>query len=116
MSVARAYARALYEAARDAKMPAAEIERMDFQLAEIARAILGSKDFRAALAAPGIPAKDKAALVEQVAQRSGAAPLVGNFLSLLARRERLGVISEIRDAFSEVRLEAEGGVVGEVVS
>jgi F-type H+-transporting ATPase subunit delta len=116
MSVAKAYARALYEAARDAHLPAAEVERMDAQLGDFAKLFASSKEMRAALTAPAIPAKEKAALLDQLARRLGAAPLVANLLGLLARKDRIALVGEVHDAFTEVRLEAEGGVLGTVVS
>ena len=116
MSVAKAYARALYEAARDSRAESAEIEKIDAQLGDFARVVDSSRDIRTALTAPAIPAKEKAALIDELSRRLGVTPLVANFMSLLARKERLGLVSEVRDAFSEVRLEAEGGVMGTVVS
>jgi ATP synthase F1 delta subunit len=116
MSVARSYASALYEAAREAKAGPQELERIEAQLDSFVGVLRASKDARVALLSPATAAKDKAAVVTEISKKVGATGLLANFLVLMARKERLGLIDEVREAFGEVRLQSEGGIQGKVVS
>lgn len=116
MSVAKSYARALLEAAVDAKASAAELDEIESQLEDFHQVIVSSKDARVALTGPATSAKEKMALVREIAKRGGFVKLLANFLELMARKERLDLFEEVRDAFGAVRLESEGGTRGTLVS
>jgi F-type H+-transporting ATPase subunit delta len=116
MSVAKAYAKALYESARDAQVTSADLEKFDAQLSAFAHMMETSADARAALTGPMMSAEDKAQMIQTLARKFGAASQVANFVTLMARKGRLDILPAVRDAFSAVRLEAEGGVLGAVVS
>jgi F-type H+-transporting ATPase subunit delta len=116
MSVAKAYASALYEAGMDAKLPASELDRIEAQLEELDKLLDSSREARLALLSPVVSAKEKAAFVTALGQKAGYSPMVVSFLSLLARKERFAVFSEAREAFRAARLEAEGGILGTLVS
>lgn len=115
MSVARSYARALLDIAQEQKMPAQEIDRLEQELIDITQ-LFEQKDLRFALYGPAIPAKEKVAIVTELSRRAQSSRLLGQFLVLLARKERLSLLPEVRDAFGTVRLEAEGGIQGRLVS
>jgi F-type H+-transporting ATPase subunit delta len=116
MSVARTYARALFETATAAKASSQEIQNLENELGAVLSAIEASKEARNALYGPVMPARDKAALLEAVTKRMSLSPLVGRFLGLLARKNRLANLGEVRSAFTAVRVEAEGGIIGTVVA
>jgi F-type H+-transporting ATPase subunit delta len=116
MSVARSYARALFEAARDTKASAQDMEQIEKQLESFELMIKQSPSLKVALMAPATSSKDKAALVEEIAKKSQMGKILSSFLSTMARKERMELFSEIREAFSTVRLEAEGGILGTLVS
>jgi F-type H+-transporting ATPase subunit delta len=116
MSVAKSYARALFEAAADGKTSAAELDAIERQLEEVVRVVDTSKDARVALMSPATATREKVALITELAKRGQFSKLVSNFIVLLARKERLALIREIQEAFGAVRLEAEGGLLGRVVS
>lgn len=116
MSVASSYASALYEAARDTKVASAELDAIERQLADLVRLIQASKEARVALESPATGAREKAAIIEQIATKAQAAPLLKRFLIILAQKERLPLLESISDAFSEVRITSEGGVLGKIVS
>lgn len=113
MSVAKSYAKALYETAQSAKQAVAPIEK---ELDQFLAAMNGSREGNIALTGPVTTAKEKMAVVEAVAQKLGLGDLTRRFLSLLARKERLGLLAEVNEALSEVRLLAEGGVSGVLYS
>jgi F-type H+-transporting ATPase subunit delta len=113
MSVAKTYAKALYETLHDGKS-GATFEQIDEQLGSFAASMDQSKDGRVAFYGPMVPPKQKAALMDALSAKAGYAPLVSRFLSLLAKKNRLGEIKAIRLAFQGARLEAEGGILGHV--
>jgi len=116
MSVATAYAKALFESARDAKLPADELDKMDAQMGDLLAMFDSSKEIQVALLAPVTPASAKAEVVRKIVDKAGLAKLLGQFLILLARKDRLGLLKQIRAEFKTVRLEAEGGMLGTLVS
>jgi F-type H+-transporting ATPase subunit delta len=113
MSVANSYAKALFETAREIKQPVEQIEDL---LGQFTSAIEQSREAKMALYGPVTTYKEKVAVVEALCQKMGITELTARFLALLARKERLGILNEVRHALSEVRLAAEGGLSGTVVS
>ena len=116
MSVARAYAKALYETASEAKLSADKIGQLETHMDEFVRMIDSSRDAQVVLQGPVASVKEKTSALDEIAKRASFEPLFIQFLHLLARKGRLSLIHEIRDSFSAVRLEAEGGVPGNLVS
>lgn len=116
MSIARTYARALFETATAAKSSSQEIQSIEAELEMLVDGIEGSKAARVALFSPMMPASQKATLIESIAAQAKVSPAVARFLSLLARKGRLQFLGEIKNAFAAVRVEAEGGIIGTVVA
>jgi F-type H+-transporting ATPase subunit delta len=116
MSVAKAYARALFETATGSKSSSQEIQGIEDELGVILGAIEHSKEAKIALFGPLVNAKEKSALVENITKKAKVTPLVSRFLTLLARKGRLRLLSEIHKAFALVRVESEGGIIGTVVA
>ncbi len=116
MSLARSYAQALLETAQEKKLPAAELDQLERELECAAGLLVSSRDLRLALTGPTTTSKEKADLLAALASKAGYSKLVSNFLHLLARKERVGQLGAIHEAFGAARLEAEGGVMGRVVS
>jgi F-type H+-transporting ATPase subunit delta len=86
------------------------------ELAQFADGVEATREASIALFGPVTTAKEKMAVSEAISQKMGLSDLARRFLSLLARKERLALIREIHDSLREVRLLAEGGVSGTVVS
>src|SRR5579885_2683967 len=116
MSVAKAYARALFETATGAKSSSQEIQGIEDEIGAILSAIEKSKDAKTALFGPLVNSKEKSVLVESITKKMNVSPLVARFLALLARKGRLALLSEIHKSFALVRVEAEGGIIGTVVA
>lgn len=116
MSVPKAYARALFEASQAAGLKPEELDRMDVQLGELEAMFDSSKEARVALMAPVTSAKVKASTIEKIATQAGFSKLLIQFLVLMARKDRLSLLKRIRSEFKTVRLEAEGGILGTLVS
>ena len=116
MSLAKSYARALFEAAQDARLPASDMDLIESQLGQVVELMDTSKELRTALVSPALPAKQKAEVVEAVAKKGAFHPLVASFLGLIARKERFAELEAMVDSLTGVRLASEGGVLGHVVS
>ena len=116
MSVAKTYAQALYGAAADSKLAAAELDRIEEQLDRMIELLNSSKEARTALVSPVVSGKQRAAAVEELGRKLGFVPLLIHFLGMLSRKGRMGGLAQIREAFASARLGAEGGVFGRLVS
>lgn len=112
MSIATVYARALFESARELHLEKDE----KASLADFRNAIKMSRELRIALSGPVISTKEKVAIVRELAKKMQFHELVTEFLCLVARKGRVSSISEICDAYDQVRCEASGGVMGQLVS
>ena len=93
------YARALSDVVGDSHLNPQEVEQ---QLTDFAATFAGSKDLRALLLNPSIPAQKRVQILDVANARIGCGPKVRNFLAVLIRHERLGALSEIVE---EYRLE-----------
>lgn len=106
-SVARPYARALFELARET----GDQERWA-ELLEALEAVVQSEDLRPALTSPLVPADRLAeALLEGLGDLDESR---ANFVRLLAGRRRLAGVPEIRRQFEARRAEDEGRMTVEV--
>lgn len=116
MSVANSYARALYEAAKESKISGDQLIQIENQLDQIVNVLNQSHEARVALLAPLTTASEKKNLINEFSKLLKLSPVVTQFLALLARKGRLNLLSEMREAFGAVRLTMEGGVPGTLVS
>jgi F-type H+-transporting ATPase subunit delta len=112
MSLGKSYARALYEASKGA----GNADQVEKDMESFVGLLNQSQDLKKTLLGPVVTAKEKSGVLTAIASKAGYSKGFQNFLSLLAAKERLPAIFEIHDAFSGVRLEAEGGVAGRLVS
>ena len=116
MSLATSYARALYESAKETGANAASLDLIQTQMDSFAELLDQSSDLRKILFGPVVTSKDKVSVVDAISLKANYTKLLQQFLSLLAQKERLVALPAVRDAFTAVRLEAEGGVSGRLVS
>jgi F-type H+-transporting ATPase subunit delta len=116
MSLARSYAQALYQSSAASGSQGAALDQIETEFDSFLQVADSSKDARIAIFSPVVTAKDKIAIVEAIARKSGFSQAMTNFLSLLARKGRISELREIRDAFKSVRTEAEGGLTGTLES
>ena len=112
MSVARNYAKALYESA----VKQGERSGHRARIQDMVDTIASSKQLMVALYGPGTTSAEKSAIVGALSQKLSLPPLVNHFLALLVRKGRLSALPEISECLDLVRLEGEGGVLGVVES
>ncbi len=116
MSLAKSYARALYEAAVETKVDISGLDRLGAGLLVFALTIDSHKEARVALCGPATSSREKMSIVEELCRKFGFPDLLSRFLSLMARKGRVDQVSEVAGAFQVVRLLADGGVLGSLVS
>ena len=94
--VARVYAEALFEAARDS----GKLDQIHEQVDEVAEAIAGNHDLQVFLFSPYFSSAEKREGLERAI--SGAEPELVNFLELLIEKHRMPVIFRIRERFDKL--------------
>ena len=94
--IARVYAEALFEVARDK----GKLDEIHDQLGEVADAIAENRDLQVFFFSPYFSSAEKRDGIARVL--SGAEPELVNFLELLAEKHRVPVIFRIRRRFDEM--------------
>jgi F-type H+-transporting ATPase subunit delta len=92
-NVARVYARALFDAAREARA----VEPVGRDLGDFVAALAASASLRDVLADPQVDTSAKQRILVEIT-REGQ-PLVANTLQLLLERGRFGIVAELRVAY-----------------
>jgi F-type H+-transporting ATPase subunit delta len=90
-----------------------ELDRWLSELTELAR-IMQMPSARTVFASPAVPSEQKQAAIEHLLPN--ASPLLRNFLSILAIRDRLREVPDIAEAFRELINEQRGVVEAEVTT
>ena len=98
--IARVYAEALFEAARDED----KLDVIHEQLDEFADAVAANRDLQVFLFSPYFSSAEKREGISRAV--SGAEPELLNFLELLAEKHRMPAIFRIRDRFDDLWAEA----------
>ena len=107
LTLARPYARAAYQAARDTGSTGDWSQALAF-----AARVAADPSVAALLGNPGLTQADATTLLAP----DGADALFGNFLGLLFENRRLSLLPEITGQFDELRFEAERVVKAKVTS
>src|SRR6185436_13911363 len=108
--VHRTYARALFDAAREAGR-LAEVRSDLGDFVEVAKAV---PELEEILRNPQLDKRAKAAAVDAVAGNSD--PLVVNFLRLLVEKGRAGGVAEVAEEFERLAAEEEGELTVELTT
>ena len=109
-NVARVYARALFDAAREA----GAVEPVGRELGDFVAALAASDSLRDVLADPQIDSSAKQRILVEITR--GGQPLVANTLRLLLERGRFGLVAGIREAYEALAATEADLVKVEVVS
>ena len=108
--VHRTYARALYEAAKDA----GRVDAVRAQLGQFAQAAVDVEELRNLLRNPKLDPRAKAGAIDEVLGESDQ--LVRNFLRLLAEKGRAGEIEDIAREFERLAAAEEGQITVELTT
>ena len=90
-AVARRYARAVFELAKDA----GQVAEVSTQLAAFADAYSASDELRAIEHTPGLTESDREAVVKAIGERVGASDLVLRTLTMMIDRQRLAALPDM---------------------
>jgi F-type H+-transporting ATPase subunit delta len=112
-TAATRYARALLDVARKEQTDLAVI---DAQLGALARLFQDNEPLRRALLNPAVPLPKKRAAVNEILALANVLPIVGKTVALLAERDRLIILSDVAQAFSERLLDLNNVVRAEVTT
>ncbi len=112
-TAATRYARALLDVALTEK---ADLDAIETQLGELGRLLMTNDALRRALLNPAVPVPRKRAAVDAILARAGVLPIVGKTVALLADRDRLAILPDVADAFSQRLLDLRNVVRAEVTT
>ena len=110
--VVSTYVQALYGAAIDASLSPENLMALETNLTRISTAVQISPELRSILKNPSVTNEEKLAVLKKLLTEDGSVPIVLNFLGLLSHKSRFEILGAIGDAFTEVRLESQGGLLG----
>jgi len=113
-AVAHRYARALVDIVMSSGSPLKPEDAVK-QLRDVDALVQESPELRTALLTPAIQNSRKRAVMAKLLERTGASPLIRNFIYVVIDHRRIGVIGEIREAF-ELQLDERLGFVRAEVS
>ena len=110
--IARPYAQALFDLAQGENA----VDAVEEGMAAVGALADESADFTRFLRSPAIGATEKAAALDKIIEQAKPNPVVGKFLSVVARNGRLFALPEIIKAYRELAANARGEVAAEVTS
>ena len=96
-AVARRYAQALFEL-----LDESTIEQTRVALSGLGQAIKDSVELRHVVASPAFGAEDKIAVLAEIGSRLGCPPIGKTFLEQLVRKNRVGFLPDIAEAFAKL--------------
>ena len=102
-AVARRYAQAIFEL-----LDASTIETTRAALTGLGQAIKDSVELRHVVASPEYGAEDRIAVLAELGSRLGCPPVGITFLAQLVRKNRVGFLPEIAEAFAKLADTAKG--------
>lgn len=102
-AVARRYAQALFDL-----LDTSTIESARTALTGLGQALKGSAELRHVVASPAVGPEVKLAVLEELGSRLGCPPSGKAFLGQLVKKNRVGFIPEIAEAFSKLADTAKG--------
>ena len=110
---ANRYAKALFDVALQEK---ADLAKIGQDLSEISELISENTELKGAVERAGVPDASRQAVMEQVADKLGAAPQVKKLLVMLTQSRKLDRVAHIAEAYREQLLSHQNIVRAEVTS
>jgi len=100
------YASALLDLAEEKK----SLDAVSGDLEKIAQVARDSEDFQRFLASPLIPKSQQKKIMGGIAEQAALLPLTRNFINVLIRNGRIGVLSSVIAKFFELKTERSGEI------
>ena len=107
------YAQAFASVAKSAHLDVAAAQQ---QMQDFSASLDGSKELREVMSDPSIPAEQKLAVLDGMAEKIGMMREVRNFFAVIIDHHRLGDVHEILKCYAEVADSGQGVAEAEVVS
>ncbi len=111
-SVAGRYASALFDLASEER----QLSEVEAGMGALRRMLDESEDLRRMVASPLLGADEQAKAIGAVLQKSGASPLLSNFVQVVARNRRLFTLPDILKSFRSLLARHRGEVSADVTS
>ncbi len=111
-AAAARYARALFDVA----LKESDAAAVEGELAAFVDLVASHDLLSRVLANPAVPAPRKQAAVEQIAARAGFPAPLARLLALLAARDRLGLLADVRDEYRRCLLDHQKIIRAEVTT
>ncbi len=112
--MAQRYAKALFALGQQEGM--AKLEQFGENLSALEGVLAESSELVRLLGIPVISIAEKQRILVQILDKLGVDPMIKNFCSLLAEKERLPLLSEITESFGKLLDEAWGVVRGKLLT
>jgi len=112
MSVSRSYAGALYSALKAEGAEELDLKKAEADLELFAVTLGTHKELRAILSGPSASGNEKQAVIQALKDRLSWSPIFFRFVSLIQKKGRIALVSDISAAFKRVRIESSGGTLG----
>jgi ATP synthase F1 delta subunit len=117
MSVGNAYARALFETVNTHETGALDrLNEVEANFRDMLEIVSQSSDLMTVLGSPLTTLQEKLSVTRGLSEKLQFSAVFQAFLALLANKNRLSSLEAVYDSWTLVRLEAEGGVAGRLVS
>ncbi len=115
MKAVRLYAQVLVDVAH-APQSGFSLDQVIGELKEFVGSFAESPKLLMVFDSPTISEDEKLKVLKELASRAKMSPLTERFLSLLAKRSRLGILIDILKEVEVMQLEKSGGILGELTS
>ncbi len=116
MSVAKSYAQALFELTQEKSAVVPDSSQVEKELAALASAFAPGTQAANLLGGPALSASERSRSVEAVCKAMGLSKGVSHAAKIAAEKGRVALFPMVHDEFVRLRVEAENGVLGELVS
>lgn len=111
MKAERLYAQVLLDSAGSTAVDSIKSDLAKFEALFVENALLGK-----VLYSPTIAEDEKQKILKEFSTKLSLSPLVTKFLSLLIKKNRMDILSDITKEIETLQTEKAGGLVGEIVS
>ena len=116
MSVAKSYAQALFELSQEKHATVPEATQVEKELSSVAAAFSAGSDAAHLLSGPALSAAERSKAVGAICEKLGVSAGVARAMKIAAEKGRVALFGAIHSEFIRLRVESEGGLLGEMVS
>lgn len=116
MSVANSYAQALFELSQEKHASVPDAAQVEKELAAIAGVFAPGAEISMLLGGPALSSSERSQVVGAICEKLGVSAGVTRAIRIGAEKGRAALFGAIHSEFVRLRVESEGGLLGEMVS